>query len=206
MVGGGQLPPTYLPPHKQKEIEMSEELNEVLEQDELSVLKARADLLGISYHPSIGVEKLRDKLNTVIEGETKETKNEGTSKSGETEAQKRLRLQAEATKLVRIRVTCMNPAKKEWEGEILTVGNANVGTLKKYIPFNADEGWHVPNIMYEALKERQCQVFVSTKTKNGVTMRQGKLIKEFAIEVLPPLTEEELKDLAQRQAMAKSVG
>ena len=206
MVGGGQLPPTYLPPHKQKEIQMSEELNEVLEQDELSVLKARADLLGISYHPSIGVEKLRDKLNSVIEGETKETKNEGTSKSGETEAQKRLRLQAEATKLVRIRVTCMNPAKKEWEGEILTVGNANVGTLKKYIPFNADEGWHVPNIMYEALKERQCQVFVSTKTKNGVTMRQGKLIKEFAIEVLPPLTEEELKDLAQRQAMAKSVG
>ena len=53
---------------------MSEELNEVLEQDELSVLKARADLLGISYHPSIGVEKLRDKLNSVIEGETKESK------------------------------------------------------------------------------------------------------------------------------------
>ena len=184
---------------------MSEELNEVLEQDELSVLKARADLLGISYHPSIGVEKLRDKLNSVIEGETK-AEGTGIGAATETEAQKRLRLQAEATKLVRIRVTCMNPAKKEWEGEILTVGNANVGTLKKYIPFNADEGWHVPNIMYEALKERQCQVFVSTKTKNGVTMRQGKLIKEFAIEVLPPLTEEELKDLAQRQAMAKSVG
>ena len=187
---------------------MNEELNEVLEQDELSVLKARADLLGISYHPSIGVEKLRDKLNTAIEGETKETKNEGTGIGApvESEAQKRLRLQAEATKLVRIRVTCMNPAKKEWEGEIITVGNAGVGTLKKYIPFNADEGWHVPNIMYEALKERMCQVFVSTKTKNGVTMRQGKLIKEFAIEVLPPLTEEELKDLAQRQAMAKSIG
>ena len=112
----------------------------------------------------------------------------------------------EATKLVRIRVTCMNPAKKEWEGEIITVGNAGVGTYKKYIPFNADEGWHVPNIIYQALQERQCQVFVSSKTKNGVTIRQGKLIKEFAIEVLPPLTEEELKDLAQRQAMAKSIG
>ena len=184
---------------------MSEE-TEVLQQDELATLKARADLLGLSYHPSIGVEKLREKLLAALEPE--ETKAEGTGigAAAETEAQKRLRLQAEATKLVRIRVTCMNPAKKEWEGEILTVGNANVGTLKKYIPFNADEGWHVPNIMYEALKERQCQVFVSTKTKNGVTMRQGKLIKEFAIEVLPPLTEEELKDLAQRQAMAKSVG
>ena len=184
---------------------MSEETMEVLQQDELSTLKARADLLGISYHPSIGVEKLREKLAAAI---VDEAKNEDTkdSKPTETEAQKRLRLMQEATKLVRIRVTCMNPAKKEWEGEIITVGNAGVGTYKKYIPFNADEGWHVPNIIYQALQERQCQVFVSSKTKNGVTIRQGKLIKEFAIEVLPPLTEEELKDLAQRQAMAKSIG
>lgn len=184
---------------------MSEQ-TEVVQQDELATLKARADLLGLSYHPSIGVEKLREKLLAALEPEDTKGEDTGKGTAVETEAQKRLRLQAEATKLVRIRVTCMNPAKKEWEGEILTVGNANVGTLKKYIPFNADEGWHVPTIMYEALKERQCQVFVSTKTKNGVTMRQGKLIKEFAIEVLPPLTEEELKDLAQRQAMAKSVG
>lgn len=187
---------------------MSEETTEVLQQDELSTLKARADLLGISYHPSIGVEKLREKLAAAMEGDAKETKNEGTGIGTpvESEAQKRLRLMQEATKLVRIRVTCMNPAKKEWEGEIITVGNAGVGTYKKYIPFNADEGWHVPNIIYQALQERQCQVFVSSKTKNGVTIRQGKLIKEFAIEVLPPLTEEELKDLAQRQAMSKSVG
>lgn len=184
---------------------MSEETTEIV-QDELSTLKARADLLGVSYHPSIGVEKLREKLAAAMEDT--EPKNEGTGIGApvESEAQKRLRLMQEATKLVRIRVTCMNPAKKEWEGEIITVGNAGVGTYKKYIPFNADEGWHVPNIIYQALQERQCQVFVSTKTKNGVTIRQGKLIKEFAIEVLPPLTEEELKDLAQRQAMAKSVG
>lgn len=184
---------------------MNEETVEVV-QDELSALKARADLLGISYHPSIGVEKLREKLAAALEDT--EPKNEGTGigAEAETKEQKRLRLLQEATKLVRIRVTCMNPAKKEWEGEIITVGNNVVGTIKKYIPFNADEGWHVPHIMYEMLKERQCQVFVSTKTKNGVTIRQGKLIKEFAIEVLPPLTEEELKDLAQRQAMSKSVG
>lgn len=184
---------------------MSEETIEIV-QDELSTLKSRADLLGVSYHPSIGVEKLREKLAMAMENT--EPKNEGTgiSAEAETKEQKRLRLLQEATKLVRIRVTCMNPAKKEWEGEIFTVGNNVVGTIKKYVPFNADEGWHVPHILYEMLKERQCQVFVSSKTKNGVTIRQGKLIKEFAIEVLPPLTEEELKDLAQRQAMAKSVG
>ena len=99
----------------------------------------------------------------------------------------------------------MNPNKKEWEGEIITAGNAGVGTFKKYIPFNADEGWHVPNIIYQVLKGRECQVFSTVTGPRGNKFRKGKLIKEFAIEVLPPLTEDELKDLAQRQAMAKSV-
>ena len=41
----------------------------------------------------------------------------------------------------------MNPTKKEWEGEIITVSNALVAvTVKKYIPFAAEDGWHVPQI------------------------------------------------------------
>ena len=118
----------------------------------------------------------------------------------------RAALQKSASELMRIRVTCMNPAKKEWEGEIFTVGNAVVGTFKKYVPFNADEGWHVPRIIYEQLKDRECQVFTTVRDSRGNSTRKGKLIKEFAIEVLPNLTEEEIKELAQRQAMAKSVG
>lgn len=183
---------------------MNETNIEELDQDELATLKARADMLGVKYHPSISLEKLREKINASLESASKEEA-EGVSVQVESQDQKRVRLLQEATKLIRIRVTCMNPAKKEWEGEIFTVGNAVVGSVKKYVPFNADEGWHVPYIIYEALRERQCQIFVSSKTKNGVTMRQGKMIKEYAIEVLPPLTEEELKDLAQRQAMAKSI-
>lgn len=179
---------------------MSEELDLQNTTDELSALKARADLLGISYHPSIGLEKLRDKVNAALaSGE----QSEGSVKD---EAAERIELQNKAAELVRIRVTCMNPAKKEWEGEIFTTGNSVVGTFKKYVPFNADEGWHVPRIILEMIQQRQCQIFTTVKSKNGVAVRQGKLIKEFAVEILPPLTEEELKDLAQRQAMAGSIG
>ena len=187
---------------------MSDNQNEdVLEMpDELTSLKQRADLLGLSYHPSIGLEKLRDKVNAALSVQ-EETKPEEVAQEPvtETKDQKLRRLRDEAAKLVRIRVTCMNPNKKEWEGEIITAGNAGVGTFKKYIPFNADEGWHVPNIIYQVLKDRECQVFSTVTGPRGNKFRKGKLIKEFAIEVLPPLTEDELKDLAQRQAMAKSV-
>lgn len=170
-------------------------------QDELTALKARADLLGVPYHPSIGLDKLREKVNAVL------VKPEDTADAPrvESEAAYRQRCMDEATKLVRIRLSCMNPNKSEWDGEILTVGNTIVGTHKKYIPFNAEEGWHVPHIMYEDLKARECQIFVTRTDSRGNKVREGKLIKEFAIEVLPPLTAEEIKDLAQRQAMAKSI-
>ena len=190
---------------------MSEQ-NETMEvQDELAALKARADLLGISYHPTIGLEKLRDKVNAAItsEGESDSAPEADApvqEAPKETEAAKRLRLRNEASKLVRIRLTCMNPNKKEWDGEIITAGNAAVGTFKKFVPFHsADDGWHVPNIIYKQLVQRECQIFVTTTDGAGNKIRKGKLIKEFAIEVLPDLTEEELAELARRQAMAKSI-
>ena len=190
---------------------MSEQ-NETMEvQDELAALKARADLLGISYHPTIGLEKLRAKVNAAItsEGEpdsAPEADAPVQEAPKETEAAKRLRLRNEAAKLVRIRLTCMNPNKKEWDGEIITAGNAAVGTFKKFVPFHsADDGWHVPNIIYKQLAQRECQIFVTTTDGAGNKIRKGKLIKEFAIEVLPDLTEEELAELARRQAMAKAI-
>lgn len=181
---------------------------QVTAQDELAALKSRADMMGISYHPSIGLEKLREKVNAAIEGKADETKQEtavAVSASGETEGQRNARLKKEASKLVRIRVSCMNPAKKEWEGEIFSIGNAVVGSFTKYVPFNTEDGWHVPHMMYQMIKDRECQVFYTVTDSRGNKTRKGKLIKEFNVEVLPPLTPEELHDLAQRQAMAKSI-
>ena len=180
---------------------------EVVVQDELEALKARANLLGVKFHPSISLEKLREKVNAAVtsEGEAEEPSNSHSETKEETIGEKRKRLKAEALKLVRIRLTCLNPAKKEWEGEIITVGNSLIGSVKKFVPFNADDGWHVPHVIYQQLKERQCQVFYTATDARGNKVRKGKLIKEFAIEVLPPLTKEELDELARRQAMAKAI-
>lgn len=182
---------------------------EVVVQDELDALKARANLLGVKFHPSISLEKLREKVNAAVTSDGDAASEEGAKASEEpkqeTIGEKRKRLKAEALKLVRIRLTCLNPAKKEWEGEIITVGNSLIGSVKKFIPFNADDGWHVPHVLYQQLKERQCQVFYTATDARGNKVRKGKLIKEFAIEVLPPLTKEELDELARRQAMAKAI-
>lgn len=173
--------------------------------DELSTLKARATLLGISFHPSISLAKLREKVNSAATSSDEPDNEVNESTVSESLSEKRARKRKEASELVRIRVACMNPAKKEWDGEIIAAGNSLVGTFTKYVPFNAEDGYHVPHIIYQQLLERQCQIFVSHRDERGNTSRKGKLIKEFAIEVLPKLTKEELTELAQRQAMAKSI-
>ena len=176
-------------------------------QDELTTLKARADLMGVQYHPSIGLDKLREKLSATLNDKPKEPeKSEVTpmTPTAETEAQLIKRMRDEQMALIRIRITCMNPSKAEWQGELFTVGNNLTGMITKFVPFNADDGWHIPRILFDFLQDRQCQIFVNAKTKNGVTIRQSKLIKEFAIEVLDPLTQAELKELALKQAMAET--
>jgi len=174
------------------------------QEDELTVLKQRADQMGIKYHPSIGVVKLRDKVNTTLASPAAVAAPVNVPLAGtvepiqESRAAARKRLKREANRLVRIRLTCMDPNKKDWAGEIFTVGNSVVGTFKKYVPFNAEEGWHVPHIIYEQLKERQCQVFTKTIVAGRPVMK-GKLVNAFAIEKLPALTTAELKTLEKRK-------
>ena len=182
---------------------MSDEiLNEVEAPSELETLKARADQMGIKYRYNVKVERLRELIDEKLNGKSEEAA--AVEPKAETAGQMRARLKKECMKLVRIRATCQNPDKKNWPGEIFTCSNSFV-SAKKYVPFDAEDGYHVPWIIYQMMKDRKCQVFTKKKAENGVPIMQGKLIPEFVIEVLPDLTEAELKDLAQRQAMAGSV-
>jgi len=193
--------------------EMIDEVEEI--NDELETLKARADLMGIKYHPAIGVDRLKIKINNALNGSPDSEDKKEISAPVSAEAIKPLTAtefnelerksrSRKAASLVRVRVTCLNPDKKAWPGEIFSVGSAKLGTFKKYVPFNVDEGWHVPHIIYETMKERQFTQRYTVKV-NGQEVTKYKLVNEFAIEVLPPLTKEELKELARKQAMSGSM-
>ena len=176
--------------------------------DELTLLKQRAQTLGIKFHPSIGLESLRSKVSAALTGEDAEKAAEEPvpeAPAAESRIQMRNRLRKEASALVRVRVTCMNPNKKEWKGEIFTASNSIVGTFRKYVQFNTEEGWHVPQIILNMIKARQFQTFYTIKNERGVAVRKGKLVPEFAVEILPPLTEKELLELSRRQALAGGV-
>ena len=106
--------------------------------------------------------------------------------------------------LVRCRITNLDPKKKDLPGEIFTVANEYIGTVRKYIPYGeqSDDGWHVPMCIFRQLQERTF-VSITVPKKDG---REGHPVmrdaREFSLEVLPPLTEEELAQLAATQAAA----
>lgn len=163
--------------------------------EELALLKERADLLGIKYSNNIGLETLRAKVN-----ERLETKNiESEEKNSKADLRKKVR--DEQLKLVRIRLAVMNPAKKAWRGEIFTIANSVLGTVKKFVPYNPKfytNGYHVPYCIYTLLKEKTF-LNIITEDHGARTNVTTSFEKEFAIEVLPQLTTEELQELATAQ-------
>jgi hypothetical protein len=114
----------------------------------------------------------------------------------------------EAQKLVRVIVRSNDPLKRESQGEIFTVGNRSINggrPVKKYVPYNNEDGWHIPNMLLDHLKAAETQIFKKV-TRNGQDFMEPTNIKAFNIEILPPLTEDELSTLQVKQKATGSVG
>ena len=188
--------------------------------DELAVLKQRARLMGIVFSNNIGIQALRQKIAAKQNEDEEGTESESESDNplsvtnplaGEKPeimvAKPRTLRQAlieDEMKLIRLRITNMDPKKKDLPGEIFTVANEYLGTVCKYIPFGSvtDDGYHVPYCIYNMMKSRKFLNIRTTKGANGQPKIEHGWAHEFALEVLPPLTRNDLVKLANAQAAA----
>lgn len=177
---------------------------------ELSLLKSRAKLMGITFSNNIGLEALKEKIEKKMAGEADDPVSDETVIAPnplEPEARPmslRDIIAQDAMKLVRLRITNLDPKKKDLPGEVFTLANEYLGTVRKYIPYGevTEDGYHVPNCIYERLKARMFQNIRSVKERNGHIRVETNWVREFSLEVLPPLTEKELKQLATAQQAA----
>ena len=111
--------------------------------------------------------------------------------------------------LVRCRIAHLKPSKRDFRGEIFTIANKYIGTVRKFIPYGeaTDNGYHIPKILYEELKSKK---FLQVNTRNdraagNQIVIDQRWVPEFSIEVLPKLTQDELDKLAASQAAAGGV-
>lgn len=190
------------------------------EEERLKMLKQRARMMGITFSNNISVETLQQKIADHQAGNTVADKTDvldpapamvDPSRPAPAKKQTlRQKLIDENMRLVRLRITCLDPKKKDLPGEVLTTGNNIIGTVRKYIPFGevTENGYHVPYILYKMMKARKFLNIrvIKDKTGRGNDRVESNYVPEFALEVLPPLTEKEIKQLAQAQIAAGSVG
>lgn len=185
-----------LTPEQQTELELQEA--------ELDALKGQADRMGLQYHPSIGIAKLKARIKEVeAEIEHKaalEANGQDGSMAASVPKQERTPAQAKAAamSLVRVQITCMDPTKKAYPGELITAGNSVVGTVRKMVPFGRIT--HIPRIMFNILRDKEYVQHVETPLPNGQIRKDKQLVKAYAVAELPPLTPDEIQEIADRQA------
>lgn len=173
----------------------------------LEQLKQKADTLGITYSSRIGLDALRAKVEAAMADPKDEVESvsDVPKLKAETKAEAAARFRQdilmEEMRLIRVRITNLNPSKKELTGEIFTVANKFIGIVKKFVPYGevTDDGYHIPNVIYKQLKEREF-LSVKTRTVNGQIHVEQRWAKEFALEVLDQLDQRALDKLAAAQA------
>lgn len=187
------------------------------QKSQLQLLKQQADLLGIEYPRNANsakmIELIEAKKAELSEEPKREVKNI-TAKSGAVilyNGKTLSELRDEAFKLIRFKLTVNNPSKISRDGQWITAGNAKVGTIKRYIPFKPEyyeNGWHAEAVIIERLKQMKHQRFPKHTSKENASMddyRKASLVPDFIIEILPPLTEEDLAKLALQQERSGSL-
>ncbi len=175
---------------------------------------------GIKMHFNSKREKLEEALNnlTITEGDNMEAVVQDTGVTRLTDEMidnfavngvelEGLREQ-DAMKLIRVIVRPNDPLKLESTGDVFTVGSNTINrgrAIKKFVPYNNEEGWHVPNAILENIKAAECQIFKKV-TRNGQDSMEAVKIKAYNVEELPALTQEELTKLGQRQKSTGTIG
>lgn len=186
--------------------------SENMEAERLKLLKQRAKTMGLAHSPNIGADTLEQKINEKLSGAkpaiggvsgAENLEEENQDIEGETKQQRRVRLIKESSRLVRCRIYNMNPTKADLEGEVITVGNGVIGTFRKFVAFGekTDGGYHIPKIIFDHLVNQKFQQTTTRNVKGKIEVNTRK-VPEYNIEVLPPLTKEELKELGDQQSAA----
>lgn len=181
---------------------------------EREALKARCQLLGIQTQGNQSNETLRalirakqEDMDAAARQANPAAFDEAVETSEGRTPSLREYLKSEALKLVRVRISCMNPQLAKLGSVIITTGNEYTGTVRKVVFFGekTENGYHIPQIILNVLQRRKFQQIVEERGHQGHMVPRARWMKEFNIEILPPLTQKELNALKDRQLATNAI-
>jgi len=168
-------------------------------------LMDEAKALGLEPHHATGEAKLVEMINeALMASEEPEKVEKKVAVKALTSGQQRAALRKRQMKLSRITLRSNDERDKSKEGVTIQIICAS-GTVKKYIPFDNEDGWHVPQCVLKRLQEKKCVQFKNSRLKNGQKVRTAYEAKAYNVEILEPLTKKELQSLRDDQSARGSI-
>lgn len=153
---------------------------------ELDTLKQQADMLGIEYASNVTIKALKVKITEYLKDDSVEDKNQQIKDA-----------KADNMKLVRVIITPIDSAKRDYSSQFFSVGNDVIGTISRVTPFN--EEWMIEEILAKHIESLMFQYLVPKEIGQREVV-DTKLVKAYNVVRLPNPTKEEIDELAKRQS------
>jgi len=154
-------------------------IDKELELQEIETLKSQLEMMGVKFHHNANLKTLK-KLKADALKPSEEELAKATDEAKVSSSRKH------ALELVRVSITNRNPAKTQRRGEFFTAGNAVIGNLKAFIPYNCEaaEDLRIPRIFLDTLRIRTYQKSVELSDRerqDSPLMHKTMWLKEFAV-------------------------
>lgn len=161
------------------------------EVNELEQLKEQAKQAGIGFKSNVTVNQLKKLLAEQYNQDSIDEQN-----------QARFDLEKENMRLVHVIITPMDSTKHALHGEFFSAGNAVLGTVTRFVPFN--KSWLIENMLLKTIREKEFQLLVP-RTIDGKETQESIIKPAYAIQELALPTPEEVAELARQQQARQSV-
>lgn len=169
----------------------------------LESVRAKATELGLDYHPAMKAETIQKLIDTHLAENGGDQTAPVVKEVVESEADIEKRFLKEATALIPVTITSMDPADSAITSIAVSVGNRKLGQITKVIPFG--QKWYMPKILVDHLEAQQFCRSSMIPVPGGQERLNTQWIKKYAIQYHPMPSQADLEALAKAQAMGNEL-
>ena len=161
-------------------------------------LLQRAALMGLTIHPNAKDDTIAAKIAAALRNEPDPETGKLETPTDEAAVPSAKAKELHPSKrLIRASITCNDPQKADQTGDMISVSNSQVGNIRFYFPFG--KPWHIPEIVLNTIKEAKLFLHSSKRDGKEVVTRE---VPRYNVEILPALTQEQIKRIADKQTAA----
>ena len=170
------------------------------EKEQKTQLIEQGRTLGLEIHPNTKIENM---VNMVNQGLIYKLSGSPDAPMTEEVVDGTSAARRAAERLVRVRVNALDPQKQGVGSEPFGFSNSVIGTIQRVVPIDTDEGFYIPVVLIDIIKEKKYRITKYRQDDRGNDVPYSVELPAFSVEILDDLTAAEVDVIRQRQLKNK---